>query len=197
MNRKGSYRLIFVALAVVLAAVSASPTASMAPTLTGQARVVEATTLATTVLADTGTLGSAGDSRDATLRTGTVPSVLSGNGLRAVTVGWTDQVASEASMSNLTMAVGGTGISADLVMARALSSLDGGDSGSSTFGNLSINGVPVAVTGSPNQRIAIPGGQVVLNEQRTSAAGTTVNAIHATVFGVADVVVASATAGVR
>lgn len=65
------------------------------------------------------------------------------------------------------------------------------------LGNLSINGVPVAVTGNPNQTIPIPGGQLVINEQRTSSAGTTVNAIHATVFGVADVVVASATAGIR
>ena len=65
------------------------------------------------------------------------------------------------------------------------------------IGNLAINGVAVQVTGAPNQRIPIPGGQLVLNEQRTSSAGTTVNAIHATVFGVADVVVASATAGIQ
>ena len=53
------------------------------------------------------------------------------------------------------------------------------------------------LTGSPNQTIAIPGGRLVINEQQTSSAGTTVNAIHATVFGVADVVVASATAGIQ
>jgi len=35
----------------------------------------------------------------------------------------------------------------------------------------------------------------VINEQIVSARSTTVNALHVTVFGVADVVVASATAG--
>jgi hypothetical protein len=117
--------------------------------------------------------------------------------LRAVTVGWPDQVASEASLANLSLAVGGTGISADFVMARALAVLDAATTASTTIGNLSINGVPVAVTGSPNQTIPIPGGQLVINEQRVSETGTTVNAIHATVFGVADVIVASATAGIR
>jgi hypothetical protein len=196
MDRTRAYRFSAVALALLLAGLSASPRANTAPSLTGQARAVQATTLATIVLADTGTLGSEGDARDATLSTGSVASVLSGEALRAVTVGWPDQVASEASISNLTMAIGSTGISADFVMARALSSLDGGDSGSSVIGNLSINGVPVEVTGSRNQTIVIPGGRLVINEQRTSSAGTTVNAIHATVFG-ADVVVASATAGIR
>ena len=38
---------------------------------------------------------------------------------------------------------------------------------------------------------------MVLNEQTVSSAGTTVNALHAVVTGVADVVVASATAGIQ
>jgi hypothetical protein len=38
---------------------------------------------------------------------------------------------------------------------------------------------------------------LVINEQQPSSASTTVNALHATVFGVADVVVASATAGIQ
>ena len=32
-----------------------------------------------------------------------------------------------------------------------------------------VNGVPVALTGSPNQTIAIPGGRLVINEQQTSS----------------------------
>jgi hypothetical protein len=93
--------------------------------------------------------------------------------------------------------VGGTGISADFVMARALAALGGGVSSGSLIDNLAIGGVPIAVTGEPNQTIAIPGGQVVINEQTVSADGTTVNALHARVSGVADVVIASATAGIR
>ena len=47
-----------------------------------------------------------------------------------------------------------------------------------------------------NQTVSIPGGQVVINEQQILSDGTlVVNALHATVSGVADVVVASAAAG--
>jgi hypothetical protein len=197
MDRRASSRLNAVALAVVFAGMSASPAGRSVQTVTGQARAVQATTLTTIILADTGTLGSSSDARDAALTTGNVASLLSAEVLRAVTVGWPDQVFSEASLGNLTMAVGGIGISADSVMASALASIDGSITARTLIGNLSVNGVPVALTGSPNQTIAIPGGRLVINEQRTSSAGTTVNAIHATVFGVADVVVASATAGIR
>ncbi len=198
MNRRASSRLSAVALAVAFAGMSASPAGRTVQTVTGQARAVQATTLLTTiVLADTGTLGSTGDARDAVLTTGNAASLLSAEVLRAVTVGWPDQVVSEASLGNLTIAVGGIGISADSVMASALASLDGTVTARTLIGNLSVNGVPVVLTGSPNQTIAIPGGRLVFNEQQTSSAGTTVNAIHATVFGVADVVVASATAGIQ
>ena len=197
MDRRASSRLSAVALAVAFAGMSASPAGRTVQTVTGQARAVQATTLTTIILADTGTLGSTSDARDATLTTGNVASLLSAEVLRAVTVGWPDQVLSEASLGNLTIAVGGIGISADSVMASALASTDGTITARTLIGNLSVNGVPVVLTGSPNQTIAIPGGRLVINEQHTSSAGTTVNAIHATVFGVVDVVVASATAGIQ
>lgn len=190
-------RWTLILLCALLAGVLGWPTPGGAQTETGQARAVKATALGTTVLADTGTLGGPGDARDATLDTGNVPSLLTGEVLRAVTMGWPDQVASEASLSNLGLTVGATSIAADIVMARALAVLAAGTTASSTIGNLSIDGVPVAVTGQPNQTILIPGGQVVINEQTVSPFGTTVNALHATVFGVADVVVASATAGIQ
>jgi len=148
-------------------------------------------------LTDTGTLGGTSDARDATLDFGVIPSVLSGELLRAVTIGWPDQVASETSLANLQLALGGTGIAADFVMAKTLAVLGAPNTASSIIANLSINGIPIAVNGQPNQRIAIPGGQVVINEQTLSLGATTVNAIHATVLGVADVVIASATAGIR
>lgn len=197
MSQIVSYRLRAAAFAIVFASVSAWPAAGAAQTVTGHARAVQANALGTTVLSDTGTLGGISDARDATLDFGVVPSVLSGELLRAVTIGWPDQVASETSLANLHIAVGGTGISADFVMAKTLAVLGAPAAGSSIIDNLSINGIPIAVTGSPNQRIAIPGGQVVINEQTVSPSGTTVSAIHATVLGVADVVIASATAGIR
>jgi len=57
--------------------------------------------------------------------------------------------------------------------------------------------VSIPVTGAPNQAIWIPGGVVTINEQNISSTGTAVvNALHVAVTGVADVVIASATAGI-
>ena len=70
-------------------------------------------------------------------------------------------------------------------------------SGSASLTNLSLNGVPIAVTGDPNQTLAIPGGTMVINEQQASPAGMVVNALHVIVGGVADVVIGSATAGIQ
>lgn len=202
MGHARSLRRSGIATVVVAAGLLAWPAAGAAQTVVGQASAVRATTngllgATTTVLADTGALGSTSDARDAALVTGSVPSLLGAEVLNAVTIGWPDEVASEASLANLGLTVGGTGIFADFVMARATALSEAAGNGSSLVDNLSINGVPISVTGQPNQTISIPGGYVVINEQTVSAAGTTVNALHATVFGVADVVIASATAGIR
>jgi hypothetical protein len=196
MSKRVWYRLRATAFAIAFAGVSAWPTAGAAQTVTGQARAVQVNALDPTVLADTGTLGGSSDARDATLGFGLVPAVLSAEVLRAVTIGWPDQVASETSLANLSMAVGGAGISADFVMAKASALLGQPSTASAIIANLSVNGMPVAVTGMPNQHISIPGGQVVINEQIVSLSGTTVNALHATVLGLADVVIASAKAGI-
>ena len=197
MTRMVSYRLRATALAIPFAAALAWPGAAAAQTVTGQARAVQVTALGTTILTDTGTLGGISDARDATLDFAVIPAVMNGELLRAVTIGWPDEVASESSLASLQLTVGLTGISADFVMARTQAVLDGPATASSIIDNLSINGVPVAVTGSPNQRISIPGGYLVINEQTVSLGVTTVNALHAKVLGVADVVIASATAGIR
>jgi len=198
MSHNALYRWHATTLAVVVAGVLAVPANGAAQTVTGQARAVQAATaLGTTVLADTGTLGSTSDARDAALAVGSIGSVFGGDVLHAVTIGWPDQVVSQVSVGNVGVRVGTTSIAADVVMASVVASLDAVTSAGSLIGNLSINGVPVAVTGQPNQRIFIPGGRIVINEQTVSGAGTTVNALHATVAGVADVVIASATAGIQ
>jgi len=197
MSKNVRYRWRATAFAIVFTGLSAWPTAGAAQTVTGQARAVQANAVDTAALADTGTLGGTSDARDATLDFGIVPSVVSAEVLRAVTIGWPDQVASETSIANLRMTVGGTGISAGFVMAKTLALLGGPSTASSIIHSLSVNGIPVAVTGVPNQLVSIPGGRMVINEQTVSPGGsTTVNALHATVFGLADVVIASATAGV-
>jgi hypothetical protein len=151
----------------------------------------------TTTLSDTGTLGGTNDERDTGLVTASVPSLLSGEVLNAFTYSYPDEVDSGASLGNVNLTVAGVGISADSVVSRAFSMLGGGSRGSTTIDNLSINGISIFVTGDPNQTIAIPGGQVVINEQTTDPSGTiTVNALHVTVTGVADVVMATAVAGI-
>jgi len=151
---------------------------------------------ATTVLGGTGTLvAGTSDALQASSATGGLPNLLTGEAFHAVTIGYPDQIDSEASLAALALNVAGTSIAADFVMSRA-TAVSGGGSGVSSVDGLSINGMPIAVTGSPNQTIGIPGGSVVLNEQQTLPDGTiVVNALHTMVSGVADVTVASATAG--
>src|SRR3989442_14669092 len=103
-------------------AIAQSPTAS---TVTGQATGVQATVLGilgtatTTTLADTGTLADTSDARDASLDTGSVPSLLAGEVLSATTIGYPDEVDSAASLAGLNLNVAGVGVSADFVMAEA------------------------------------------------------------------------------
>lgn len=177
-------------------------TSSTTSTLTDTTSTLTDTTTGTllgttTVLTGTGTLvGGTSDALQASELAGGVPSLLTGEVLHAVTIGWPDQVASEASLAALALSIAGVNIGADFVMARALGVFGATGVGISNIDNLSINGAPTAVTGDPNQTIYVPGGLLIINEQRTLPDGTVVvNALHAVIDGLADVVVASATAG--
>ena len=203
MRKTHQHRSALVVLALMLAWLLAWPTASRAQTVAGQARAAQATvtgllgTTSTTTLSDTGTLAGTNDARDASLLTASVPSLLNAEVFSAASISFSDEVDSQASVGNVNLTVAGVAISADSVVAQASSVLGTGSSGSSIISNLSIAGVNVVVTGDPNQTIAIPGGQVVINEQTTDSSGTiTVNALHVTVTGIADVVIATAVAGI-
>ena len=204
MDRITSHDWQLLMLAGALVSLLAWPVTGEAQTVTGQATAAQATVqlgilggTTTTTLSDTGTLGGTNDARDASALSGNIPSLLTVDVLHATTIGYPDEVDSEASLADLGLTVAGTGISADFVMARALAVLGAPGSGSSSIANLSINGVPFVVTGDANQTIPIPGGQVVVNEQQTDPSGTiTVNALHVTISGVADVVISSAKAGI-
>jgi len=182
-----------------LPSIVAAQTASQAKAV--QATVAGATVLGvtlpgtTTVLADTGALprGTTGAFQGSSVA-GSVPSLLTGDSLHATTIGLPDQAASEASLGSLGISVAGVTISAEFVMARALAVTGAGGSGDSEIDGLSINGLSVPVSGAPNQTVPIVGGVVILNEQQTGAGGALVNALHVIVDGVADVVVASASA---
>src|SRR5437867_338762 len=205
MDHITSHNWKLLLLAGALVGLMAWPTPSEAQTVTGQAKAEQSTVLlgilggtTPTSLSDTGPLSGTTDARDATLLTATVPSLLTGEVLSAVTIGWPDQVYSSASLGSLAMTVAGAGISADFVGASALAVLGGAAVASSDIGGLLINGIPIFPTGDPNQTIDIFGVRVVVNEQQTDPSGTiTVNALHVTVSGVADVVISSATAGIQ
>lgn len=174
------------------------PLTSSVATPAGQAAAVRATVAGAlpTALADTGTLAGAGDARNASQLAGSIPSLLAGEVLHAATIGWDDQATSDASLASLAMTVAGLGISADFLMASA-TAVAGSASGASLVENLAINGVPVSVSGAPNQVIDVVGGRVVINEQSATPGGIAVNALHVIVNGVADVVVGSATAAIK
>jgi len=183
---------------VTLAGLVGWPTAGNTQTVTGHASAVRATVLGTTTaLSDTGALTGSDDARQASQVVAVVPSLLSAESLHATAIGWPDQAAAEASLAAIGLTIAGNGISAGFVMARTVAVLGGVGAGDTTIDGLSINGVPIAVTGQPNQTIPIFGGRVVVNEQQQILpSGRTVNALHVIVDGIADVVIASATAGI-
>lgn len=187
-----------IGVAGAMAGLLAWPGSSEALTVTGQASAVRAIVLGTvTTLADTGTLSDPSDPLGTGRPTGSIPGLVTGESLHAATMGWSDQVASEASLGNLAMTVAGTGISADFVMSRALAVFGGSGTGRTNIDGLTIGGAPVIPTGAPNQTLSFAGLSVILNEQVPSADGITVNALHVrTMDGLTDVVIGSAKAGV-
>src|SRR5207247_8227614 len=164
MDHITSHNWKLLLLAGAMVGFLAWPGTSEAQTVTGQASAVQATVLGmTTALADTGTLGGTSDVRDASQLTGSVPSLLTGETLSATTIGYPDGVDSEASLGNLAMTVAGTGISADLVMARASSVLGGANTGLTNIDGLSIGGVPMFPSGAPHDTISSGSLRVVLS----------------------------------
>jgi hypothetical protein len=156
-----------------------------------QATVVTPTGLNTSMLADTGTLSGPTDARDASQAAGAIDSIVTAQTLHASAIASDDLVASEASLAGVAVSIAGASVNASFVQARATSGSKGVRT--SIVDDLTINGVPIAVTGAPNQSITIAGGTIVINEQ----SGTVVNAIHIVVNGVADVVIASANANAQ
>ena len=197
MTRTISQLRTLAVLALTGAGLLAWPAAATAQTVSGSASAVQANVLGvTTALADTGPLADAADLREASTLEAGILSLGSADVLHAATGASPDSVASEASLADAGLAVAGNFISAEFVMAWAEAPVGGSPVGTSEIDGLSINGAPVAVTGQPNQTVWLFGGRVILNEQLPTSNGTTVNAVHVIVGGVADVVLATASAGV-
>ena len=156
-----------------------------------QATVVTSTGLNTSTLSDTGTLSSTTDAREASQASGSVDSMVTAQTLHASAIASDADIASEASLAGLVVSIDGTTVNASFVQARATSGSRGVRT--STIDDLIINGVPTTVTGAANQTVAIPGGTVVINQQD----GNIVSALHIVINGVADVVIASASANAQ
>jgi hypothetical protein len=187
---------------LVVVALFGCPAIGVAQTLTGQAAAAQATVVGplggtTLGLANTGALSGPTDALEASQPAGNLLGALTSEAPRATTIGYPDQVDSEASLANLALSIAGNTIGADFLMSQASAVLSGGGAGSSIINNLSLNGVPVWVSGVPNQVVSIPGGQMVINEQNASPTGIVVNALHVIVGGVADVVIGSAAAAIQ
>lgn len=86
-----------------------------------------------------------------------------------ITEGASGSVQSRTTASGLILWIAGNIISADEVVARANAAcLAGGTaeaSGTTEITNLTVNGVPVAVSGAKNQQVPLPNGTLVINEQ--------------------------------
>jgi hypothetical protein len=128
-----------------------------------------------------------------------VPGVLTAQALAAETSGAGDVAQSQASVANLVLQAGANTITASVLASEASARCGPTHpvrQGSSSIVALSIDGVAVAVTGQPNQRVDLLVGYVVINEQTTDRHSITVNALHVVVPGTLDVVVSSSRAGV-
>jgi hypothetical protein len=168
-----------------------------AGTVAGQAQAVQGTvavdgSTSSTTFADTGTLGGATDAREASQDFVSDASI-SAEALHAATIGWDNQVDSEASVANLALTINGTTIGADFVMAKVTAD-KGTDAVFTSVEGLTLDGAPLAVDGSRNQQIPIAGGTIIVNEQNKGGSGTFVNALHIIIDGSADVIIASASA---
>jgi hypothetical protein len=185
---------------------TAKPATSTVPT--GEAQAAKAQILGrNSVLADTGRLNSSTDERHNSAPDGVIASSVAGNlvtanVLHATTIATdNNQVASTASLADLKIGVGslvgGTlNIGVDFARSEALAVGNGNGSGNSVVQGLSVNGSNVPVSGAVNQVIALVGGtQLIVNEQQAIPGGIRVNALHLVAPGIADIVIASSTAG--
>lgn len=200
MHYPASYLLKVIGVAAALGALLAWPGVSAAQKVNvrGQASAVTAVVNGiVTSLADSGTLSDPASPRGTGQSVGSIPDLLGAEALHAATMGWTDQVVSQASLGNLALTVAGTGITADFIMSRAYAVSGAGSSGRVSIEGLRIGGVPVTPVGIPNEAISLPGLSVILNEQVQSAGGIVVNALRVRALdGAIDVAIGSAMAGI-
>lgn len=144
-------------------------------------------------LSDSGELSPGGGWSGAGLLSAQVPSVFIASVLNAATSGAGDWGSSASSLADVVLLPGQVAeVTASFVRAQADATV-AGVQGSTEVTNLSFGGVPVSVTGLPNQRVDIPlVGTLVINEQAATADSITVNALRLVLASGEQIVVASA-----
>lgn len=201
-------------MAVLLpACLAASPGASpcqATTTYTGEAFGASLNVLILkTTISDTGPLPRSGGSLSTQLASIDVPGVLDAGLLSESTTGGSSRASSQSSVANVAVTAAGIGVTASVLTSNATAQACGGGSpsvaGGSNIANLMVNGIPITVTGAPNQTIPLIVGSLIINEQISAitsascgaSASLVVNALHLKVPGIADVVVSSSNAGVN
>ena len=189
-------------------AVAANPT-----TFSGRAFVLQLEVLGTKVgpIVDTGEVAPEGGSLHERLLSypddlpNATGQALTANVLDATVIAHGDRSRAQAHVADLKLTAAGHKVSASFLAARVMAVCNGGTaavSGSSEIADLVIDDQRITVSGGANQPVTVPGiASVIINEQIGSAtAGNgdlTVNAVHITITGVADVIIASAHADIH
>lgn len=173
-------------------------------TFSGRGIIARATTTVPPLdntIGDTGALPAQGGSLSSSLPSISLPGVLSADLVQSSTSGGGPQSTTSTQLADVDLLA--SLVHASVVSSNATASCSGSTasvSGASQIANLTVGGLPIIVTGAPNQVVPLLVGTLVLNEQTGGAAGSngalTVNALHLTAAGIADVVVGSSHADI-
>lgn len=162
--------------------------------------------LAPVYISDTGELSPGGGWEGAALLSTEVPNVLAADVMVAATSGATYTAGPEGdsitSLGDVVVFPGGAAqVTASFVQAQVQATATGLQ-GSSQINDLTFGGVPVTVTGQPNQTVTIPGvATLTINEQvmtaNASSQTVTVNAMHITLATGDEVILSSARSSIN
>ncbi|MGH9749709.1 MAG: choice-of-anchor P family protein, partial [Candidatus Polarisedimenticolia bacterium] len=128
--------------------------------------------VAPVTLADSGELPPGGGWDGAGLAGAAYPGVFQASVLNSVTSGGSGRAGSTASLADLALLPGHPArLTASFVMAEAAAT-GAGATGVTRVDGLSFGGVPVRVTGAPNQTVSLPlVATLFINEQRVTSIG--------------------------
>jgi len=191
--------LCVLALASVLIALPASA-ASYAGRAVGAYVNVPTAGVGPLYLSDTGALASTGGWEGAGSPSENVPAVLTASVLNASTSGANGNGSGSASLADLVVFAGQPAqLTASFVYAQAGSGASGGSASTQVY-DLTLGGLPVTVTGLPNQVVSLPGvATLTINEQTISPDGNsaTINGLRLTLITGDEVKLASASTQVN